>query len=436
MHNMLNYKTLNIGDLIKKGGLTFFSCLLAVIILPVHVDFLPPVMILWLISWIVENHQGFRKIWSFKDPAVLLFVGFSLYFAWYVSGLLYTEDLPNGILLIFRRLSFIIFPFVLITPGELIKEKVKLLFRVFSLSALSYILFSFGLAIFRSIYLINGSISFNPHPLEADYNNYFFGTDFALIQHPTYLAMYVILSVCISFEAFFDKKLQSFLRIAWLLSGIVLLTSLYFLSSRTGIISALIIIPFYLIIQFKRLNKWWISGLIALASASMLIIFFLNNERIKYYFPNNSVSSVMEKFMLDNRIPIWKSSINVIKHNLVLGVGAGDASYELQKEYLSEGYSEMYYNNLNAHDQYLEILLGTGLIGLLIFAWIISYMVYIAIKRRNLIFGLFLLIVLIFFLFESILNRIAGVTFFSLFSFLLLQMEDRSFNNVESLHRT
>ena len=140
--------------------------------------------------------------------------------------------------------------------------------------------------------------------------------------------------------------------------------------------------------------------------------------------------------MLDNRIPIWKSSINVIKHNLVLGVGAGDASYELQKEYLSDGYSEMYYNNLNAHDQYLEILLGTGLIGLLIFAWIISYMVYIAINRRNLIFGLFLLIVLIFFLFESILNMIAVVTFFSLFSFLLLQMEDRSFNSVESLHRT
>ena len=433
---MLNYKTLNIRDLIKRGGLTFFSCLLAVIILPAHVDFLPPVMILWLISWILENHQSFRKKWSIKDPVVLLFAGFSLYFAWYVSGLLYTVDIHNGILLIFRRLSFVIFPFVLITPGELIKRKVNVLLKVFSLSALSYILFSFGLALFRSLYIINGSISFNPHPLEADYNNYFFGTDFALIQHPTYLAMYVILSVCISFEAFFDKKLQSFLRIAWLLSGIVLLTSLYFLSSRTGIISALIIIPFYLIIQFKRLNKWWISGLIALASASMLIIFFLNNERIKYYFPNNSVSSVMEKFMLDNRIPIWKSSINVIKHNLVLGVGAGDASYELQKEYLSEGYSEMYYNNLNAHDQYLEILLGTGLIGLLIFAWIISYMVYIAIKRRNLIFGLFLLIVLIFFLFESILNRIAGVTFFSLFSFLLLQMEDRSFNNVESLHRT
>jgi O-antigen ligase len=422
---MLDYKTLNIKDLIKRGGLTFFSCLLAVVILPVHVDFLPPVMILWLISWIVENHRGFKKIWSFKDPAVLLFAGFSLYFAWYVSGLLYTEDLSNGILLIFRRLSFIVFPFVLIKPGELIKEKVKLIFRVFSLSALSYILFSFCLAIFRSVYLTNGSISFNPHPLEADYNNYFFGTDFALIQHPTYLAMYVILSVCISFEAFFDKKLQSFLRIGWLLSGIVLLISLYFLSSRTGIISALIIIPFYLIIQFKRLKKWWISVLIALATASMLILFFLNNERIKYYFPDNSLSSVIEKFMLDNRIPIWKSSINVIKHNLVFGVGAGDASYELQKEYLSEGYSEMYYNNLNAHDQYLEVLLGTGLIGLLIFAWIISYMVYLAIKRRNLIFGLFLLVVLIFFLFESILNRIAGVTFFALFSFLLIHIDEK-----------
>jgi O-antigen ligase len=318
----------------------------------------------------------------------------------------------------------------LVCPGELIKKNAKLLLRIYSLSNFSYILFSFGLALVRSLYVSHGVISFNPHPLDADFNNYFFGTDFALTHHPTYLAMYVILSACISFEAFFDNKLQLLFRIGWLLSGIILLISLYFLSSRTGIISALIIIPLFIIIEFKRLKKWWISVMLILATAAMLLFFYLSNERIKYYFPHNSVSSVMEKLMLDNRVPIWRASLNVIKRNLIFGAGAGDASYELQKEYLSEGYSEMYYNNLNAHDQYLEILLSTGLIGLIIFISIISYMVYLAKRQRNLVYGLFILIVLIFFLFESILNRIAGVTFFSLFSFLLVHLEASTLSDV------
>jgi O-antigen ligase len=84
----------------------------------------------------------------------------------------------------------------------------------------------------------------------------------------------------------------------------------------------------------------------------------------------------------------------------------------------------MYYDNLNAHNQYLEVLLGTGLIGLLIFVSILSFIIYLVFLKRSLLFGLFILIIMMFFLFESILNRIAGVTFFSLFSFLLLYLDD------------
>ena len=86
----------------------------------------------------------------------------------------------------------------------------------------------------------------------------------------------------------------------------------------------------------------------------------------------------------------------------------------------------MSYDNLNAHNQYLEVFLGTGLIGLLIFISILTYMIYLFKLKRNLLFGLYISIILIFFLFESILNRIAGVTFFSLFTFLLLYLEDNN----------
>ena len=147
----------NISDSINKfigsGGLTFLSCLLCIIIIPVHVDFLPPFMIFWVVCWIIENRQRFNKIWNREDPVILLFAGFALYFLWYMGCLFFTDDIHNGMLLVFRRLSFIIFPFVLLYPGDLIKKKVRFLLRVFSLSTLFFILFLFGLALVRSVYI-------------------------------------------------------------------------------------------------------------------------------------------------------------------------------------------------------------------------------------------------------------------------------------------
>ncbi|HEX7492795.1 MAG TPA: O-antigen ligase family protein [Bacteroidales bacterium] len=416
----------SLNKFIGSGGLTFLSCLLCVIIIPVHVDFLPPFMMFWVVCWIIENHQRFNKIWNREDPVILLFAGFALYFLWYIGCLFFTDDIHNGMLLVFRRLPFITFPFVLIFPGDLIKKKVRLLLRVFSLSTLFFILFLFGLALVRSVYITDGAITFNPHPPEYDYANYFFGTYFVFQQHPTYMAMYVVFSMFIAFESFIDNQLKLFFRILWLLSGILLLVSLYFLSSRAGIFSALLLIPLYLIIQFIKIKKWGVSLLIVIVAMPVIIFSFLNNDRIKYYLPETNETSLVNKFMLDNRIPIWKSAIKVIKHNFVVGVGPGDASEKLLKEYKNEGYTEMCYDNLNAHNQFLEVFLGTGLIGFLIFISILLYMVYILILKRNLLFGLYISIILIIFLFESILNRIAGVTFFSLFTFLLLYLEDNN----------
>jgi len=100
-----------------------------------------------------------------------------------------------------------------------------------------------------------------------------------------------------------------------------------------------------------------------------------------------------------------------------------DASAELKKEFKKKGYTYGYYNDLNAHNQFLEVLLENGLIGLVIFLGILGYMIFIAVSERNLVYGLFILMILIFFSFESALNRLAGITFFSLFSFLLIHIK-------------
>jgi hypothetical protein len=45
---------------------------------------------------------------------------------------------------------------------------------------------------------------------------------------------------------------------------------------------------------------------------------------------------------------------------------------------------------------------------------------FIAINRRNLLLGLYVVTIIVFFIFETMLNRLAGVSFFALFSFLLI----------------
>ncbi len=161
-----------------------------------------------------------------------------------------------------------------------------------------------------------------------------------------------------------------------------------------------------------------------LGSISGLLISFTiiakTNDRLNYSLEGISKENLNEALEKDLRNFIWKSAVGVIKHNIVLGVGAGNASPELRKEFIRRGYVEGYYDDLNAHNQYLEVLLENGLVGLIIFMSILGYMSFLAISERNLIYGLFILMMIIFFFFESVLNRLAGVTFFSLFSFLCL----------------
>jgi len=326
--------------------------------------------------------------------------------------------------LIFRRLSFIFFPFLLISPGEYIRTRIKFLIRAFSLSTLFYIIISFVFATYRSLHFEAGSLIFNVHPVERDFDNYFFGTDFSFSQHPTYLAMYVVLSTIIALDSFFDATLKRLQRYLWLIGAITLAGSLYFISSRTGILAALLLFPICLIVEFKKIRNSWISVLISLLVIVALVLSLLANHRISYYVSGKSDKSIVDKFMVDNRVPIWKSSLHVIKQHPVSGVGVGDASMEISNTYLEAGYTEAYYDNMNAHNQFLEILVANGIIGFVIFMTMTGYMIIRAVTQRSLIYILFILIFLMFFMFESILNRIAGVTFFSLFSFLLLSLNN------------
>ncbi|MCD4834392.1 MAG: O-antigen ligase family protein, partial [Bacteroidales bacterium] len=111
----------------------------------------------------------------------------------------------------------------------------------------------------------------------------------------------------------------------------------------------------------------------------------------------------------------------------LFGVGTGDIDEVMKKKYQDYDLTEAQEHNFNAHNQYLDVAVKLGLVGLvLIFGWIITILV-IAIRRKQFLFFYFGLILFINFFFEAMLNTIAGVSFVVFFYSLLYSM----YNSVE-----
>ena len=407
---------------LEKERLSFLFACICIFLIPFYTPFIPPFMILWLLSRIFEisiNYRKYRKLPQYSRSVVKLAILFMIFFLSEAATLIYTENLSNGLNIVFSRLSLLVFPLLFIFPGQYLAKNVKFLTKLFATGTVLYIIYCFLYAAIRSVSFVDGQIILNTHPPEGYWMSYFFGSYLSVNQHPSYAAMFVILSILIALESILDPDNRRE-RYFWILSTLILLASVYFLSSRAGFIIIFITVPLYLFIKLKSVIKK-ISLIILLISLIIAGVFVVKtNERINIILGYVVDGSFREKIASDGRILIWKSALEVIKKNPVTGVGIGDVRDELMEIYENVGDEDIIKSRYNAHNQFLEIAVEGGLISLFIFLSLVVYMVCTAITRQNLMFGQFLIIILVFFMFETVLYRLAGVSFFSVFSFLLL----------------
>jgi O-antigen ligase len=410
-------------DLWSTGSFSYWAAIATMVVIPINVRYLPPFMILWCVTWILENRSKMNQIFASKNPHLILLALFLGLCLWQLAGMLYSDHPVTGWQNLGRRLPLVLFPLILLTPGEMIKRKGIFLLRLFAVCTFLFVLFCFCFALYRSVDFQNGSLSFNPHQTIYWWLNYFFGTYFSVFQHPTYLAMYVLFSVFIAFESFYDSSLKKNYRIGWMIISLILLTSLYFLSSRTGLLAACLIVPVYFLYKSIKRKKILFAWIILIFAAVLILPLIFKNIRFNIYTNQISQRSLIETIKQDSRIVVWKAALNIIHNNVLLGVGTGDVNSELLEENIRVGNTELIENRLNAHNQYIEVFLENGLISLVLLLSVFSTMVYIAFSEKNLIYLMFILIILFFFLFETMLNRLAGISFFALFSFLLIHVK-------------
>lgn len=396
----------------------FYIFLIIALFIPVTKSYLPLLMFLWVLFSIVPA----RKI-SLHDyrNKVLIFLPLVFYLL-HVVGLIYSDNMASGLFDLEVKLSIVIIPVGILFMTKRVHLNLKLILKVFVMGNIIASIACLTHAYFDSIQvneLGQKVYEFSVWPdrtkgysffklIQIGYSR-FSDVYLSYIHHPSYYSMYILFSIVVLIEWIREKKnviLNSF---------IILYFSVFLvlLGSRAVAINALVVFVFYILLYILRTRKYVVG--IGILLIGLTVTTFITSQTRLGHNIKETISILEDKEDLnpksDIRLWLWKSGVEIFKDNVVLGVGTGDINDELHKKYTEYGLQGAYDSNLNVHNQYLDIAIKFGSIGLLIFAGWMVLSIYYAYKEKQDLFFYFMIIVSVNFLFESMLNTIAGVAF-------------------------
>ncbi len=120
------------------------------------------------------------------------------------------------------------------------------------------------------------------------------------------------------------------------------------------------------------------------------------------------------------RIEYWKTGVRILKKHWLIGVGTGDVQHAFDQQYAADHSRLLPENRHRAHNTYLTAWISFGVLGFLLFLWMIA--LFLRIQWRTHYFpGLvFILISIVTFLIEDSLETQMGATFFATFFALFM----------------
>ena len=353
----------------------------------------------WLFSgeWISSFKTSLRR------PVFIIGLSFFLI---HLIGLIYTSNKSSGWFDIEVKLSLLFFLLIFGLSGSLLKEKAKYLLYAFAGGTFVAIVACFGIAFYN--YYARGL-------------NTFSYMEFSVFHHPTYFAMYICFSAAIILSCLYSdskKTLVNYMIGIFLL--ILLATTVYMLSSKAGILAYFIVlILMSLPSLFNSRKRIFSSVVIAFAFFQIWFSWTQNN---RFQSVQESVVNAEQNVQTEEsnavRVLVWETTFDLIKANMVMGVGTGDIKDELLNQYQNRNMIGAYENKLNVHNQFLETWLGQGIPGITLLLLLFIIPVVNAFRKRNWFLLTFVCLVGFNFLFESMFNTQAGVVFFAFFYYL------------------
>lgn len=347
---------------------------------------------------------------------------------------LFSKDIGAGFRQVEKNLLLVIISFTLIILQGNRKVNQFLLLGVFTMATFISTLFLLIIGIIR---ILNGA------SLDILFFHEF-GAFFDL--HPVYIAICVSVSIFIVTDRYFkilNKRAFLFLPVLLFFYTILILCA-----SKAIIITFIVLHLIHLQIIQKYRYKY--LSILILTLFIVLIGITKNFARIKdglhfnmaEFNPTQKIGEAkiftnLEKANISDlelRYVMFKIGLYHLwaEEKLIYGYGIGDVQHYTDYHYMIYNLAPGWYEGYNLHNQYLQFLVTFGVFILLFFAYYLFYSFKIAIRSGNLIYLLFLILMSMVFLVESILSRNKGIIIFYFFNtiFILKQLnENRDIRN-------
>lgn len=395
------------------------------------------------------------------------YIIFALTWVIYLVGMIYTENQSFGWTQVSKKLGFLIFPviFIISDMSYMTKERLKAIGNALILGCILFFFMHFFYALY--------DVVIRDYPTSR-----FFDENLMKLYyvHHSYLSMYASLGLMFCFIGIFEngsRKSKIFNGIAYF----ILVVFIILVRSRAGLlwlVLTFVLQWIWLTFIMKKKRIGIVMGVIfALAVIGSIIAFPQSVSRI-----TDTVANIASEHSSDHRLVQFKGYKSVLEENWLFGVGTGDRCDETQKAYQkykadivekispemaaiiddvmddkwyepSEGMRNHIYKkavekgkdpdvvtsnlveyqfiryaidkDINAHNMYFEVVMSVGIIGLLLLLayFVIPLVLWIKMKRFDMLFFSFLAMMGFNMLFESILESQKGIIFFCFFNALL-----------------
>lgn len=384
---------------------------------PVTYNLNARVIIALSVFYLIDSKSNLKNKWnSIKSNKVIAIMAF--YFLIQVLGLIHTEDLKRGFDTVTRNLPFLLLPTILWSE-KLSKENILKPLNFLKIWMFIVMLYLILYQYFIEHRTIGTTVHFAFEKL-------------GISQH--HVSFILVITIMFTLHQLFDKRIKNNWLNGFILAG--LFFSLLLFSSRISLIILLfsLMVFFYNYYKSSKIQYKILLGLCVVLGC--FFSFYSSTElRRKADILLKSTDFDMEivktknsitfaKNTIEQRMMISMASINIIKEHPVFGVGTGDYLKALQDEYQKLHFIAGIKQKFNAHNQYLEEFIKTGLLGFL--GYLLFMIVLIKYSRKQQSLMLYCVFGVVFMsLTESIFARHHGVALAAFFIPLFYNYEQK-----------
>lgn len=343
------------------------------------------------------------KYSSFKVPKkenLLLFIPFVLT----ITGLIFTNSFFKGAEFVLRSTPLLFVPLTYLNlKPNLVLKAYDFIFKYFPV--LTVVIFALY-ALIGAIYVFEG------------YGNYLYYSNFALISdiHSTYFGLIINLSLW-----FVIKRKHFYSKIVYYGFFLSFFVFQLIVASKVSLFVCVLLIMFDVLLSIKNNYYKLIVSILITGGSILLAKQFIENRFLsekKEEHTNLTGKEILSNFFKNDisaRVALWESNIEALNGaKWVYGNGTS-SSDELRKDiYKKNSLKKAFEDNYNAHNQFIEVLFTSGIIGLIIFVVHCLAVLRLAVKTRGTKVNVVIYLgILLYFFTESVLQRTAGIVLYA-----------------------